>query len=698
VTADRFFGSIAFRIPLAIGFICALVLLLSLVAVKSLTDAKAQMTSYGVQTYADLAVASNISRRAAALLSSAPFILNTTSPYRLSDESLSIAEQVDSLNGYIARNNTSVGSSASRGTAELVDALASVRETTLKLAAAAEEAQLYKERIARNVETIRRFDGNKPGLDLQLRQLALNAASADSLFSLGEMRRSYLRRSALIVPSTAGEETPSVEYSIYEQVFQMREIYLRRFLSIRSILSEMRNASQQLAFGLEQQSQMLEREFNYGIAAISDNLDTMRTFVLATVLLAVILCIVVIYYAIIRVSAGIARISDALNRLAKGEKDVRLPLVGTNETELQDLIRAFNAFKSSVERFNHLHTRATRAAQTIRWTFRSMNEGIALFDTDGKVMAMNRRIIEFTGVGATARTWSLQQLATNLSISADTTALGHDATPSTTRIHRNNRTLEVSRTDQPGDRSIVIVRDITEQEAQEREVQRAKGLDGMVRLSHQLSHELGNMIGIVVGSVGMLEKIGTLSEAQIRSVARIRKASERGKELVEGMLSFASKQRNSPVRCDLRKTLRGIEDVLHVILGPDIKLRIIAPENLPEVSLDPALFEQAIVNICRNSATAMPSGGDIRITLDRMAGRVRIVVADRGIGILPELVDRVFEPYFSTRRSSGGTGLGLAIVYGFVRQANGEISLSSSVGIGTKVTMSFPVMLDTSTP
>ena len=169
----------------------------------------------------------------------------------------------------------------------------------------------------------------------------------------------------------------------------MRETYLRRFLAMRSILSDMRNASQQLASGLEQQSQLLQREFNSGIAAISNNLDTMRTFVLATVMLAALLCVVTVYYAIIRVSAGIARISNALNRLARGEKDVRLPLVGTNETELQDLIRAFNAFKSSVERFNHLHTWATRTARTIRWTFRSMNEGIALFDADGKVMAIN---------------------------------------------------------------------------------------------------------------------------------------------------------------------------------------------------------------------------------------------------------------------------------------------------------------------
>lgn len=682
--ADRFFNSIAFRIPLAIGFICALVLLLSLMAVKSLTDAKTQMTSYGVQTYADLAVASNISRQASALLSSAPFILNTTSPYRLSDESLSIAEQIDSLNGYIARNGGSSGSTDTPGTAELVDALGSVRATTLKLAAAAEEAQLYKDRITRSLEAIRHGTGPEP--DLQLKQFALNAASADSLFSLGEIRRSYLRRSAFVLtPASAGQR--SVQYSIYEQIFQMREIYLRRFIEMRSILSEMRNASQKLTSGLEQQSQLLRNDFNTGVAAISNNLDSMRTFVLATVLLVIILCTVTIYYSIIRVSAGIAQISDALNRLARGERDVRLPAVGTNETELQDLIRAFNAFKNSVERFNHLHIRATRAARTIRWTFRSMNEGIALFDANGKAMAMNRRIVEFAGVGATARTWSLPQLASAFTISSAGPV--PDGVPSVTRISKNNRILEVSRTDQPGDRSIVVVRDITEQENQEQEVQRAKKLDGLVRLSHQLSHELGNMIGIVVGSVGMLEKMGTLTDPQKRNVARIRKASERGKELVEGMLSFASKQHNIPVRCDLRKTLRGVEDVLHVILGPRISLTIDAPANLPDVSLDPALFEQAIVNICRNSAAAMPDGGDIIIALEHTADRVRVVVTDTGKGIPPELIDRVFEPYFTTRRSSGGTGLGLAIVYGFVRQANGDITLTSTVNVGTTITMSF---------
>nr|WP_246711803.1 ATP-binding protein [Phyllobacterium myrsinacearum] len=451
----------------------------------------------------------------------------------------------------------------------------------------------------------------------------------------------------------------------------------------------MRKASQKLASGLEQQSQLLRSDFNAGVAAVSNNLDSIRTFVLATVLLVIILCVVTVYYSISRVSAGIARISDALNQLARGEKDVRLPLVGTNETELQDLIRAFNAFKGSVERFNHLHIRATRAARTIRWTFRSMNEGIALFDANGKAMAMNRRLVEFAGAGATVRTWSLQQLASAFTVPANGNPPDNNGPASLARIRKNNRLLEVSRTDQPGDRSILVVRDITEQETQEQEIQRAKKLDGMVRLSHQLSHELGNMIGIVVGSVGMLEKMGTLSQAQMRNVARIRKASERGKELVEGMLSFASKQHNSPVRCDLRRTLTGIEDVLHVIVGPNIKLTIFAPESLPDVSLDPALFEQAIVNICRNSAAAMPDGGMIRITLERFVDRVRVIVSDTGSGIPPELVDRVFEPYFTTRRSSGGTGLGLAIVYGFVRQAGGEITLTSSIDVGTTITMSF---------
>ncbi|TIP09170.1 nitrogen regulation protein NR(II) [Mesorhizobium sp.] len=257
------------------------------------------------------------------------------------------------------------------------------------------------------------------------------------------------------------------------------------------------------------------------------------------------------------------------------------------------------------------------------------------------------------------------------------------------------RVLEISLSRQPGERIVMLARDMTEVDKQEANARRAQRLDGMMRMPHQVSHEVGNMIGIITGSLGMLEKISSLDSKQQRHVARIRKAAERGKSLASSMLSVASQQTLTPVEADVGSLLCGMLDILEMATGPHCKVRLDLRDPLPQVYLDPALFEQAVLNLCLNAAAAMPEGGEILVGAHPKQDMLAVEIQDKGIGMSPEVVDQAFEPYFTTRSNQGGTGLGLAIVYGFVRQSGGQISIHSRLGEGTIVEMLFPVLSKT---
>jgi signal transduction histidine kinase len=199
------------------------------------------------------------------------------------------------------------------------------------------------------------------------------------------------------------------------------------------------------------------------------------------------------------------------------------------------------------------------------------------------------------------------------------------------------------------------------------------------------------MIGIITGSLGLLEREATFNDRQLRHIKRIRKAADRGNALASSMLSVGSQQPIRPSETDVTALLRGMADVLEIAVGSACPVVLDIEEALPTVELDAAMFEQSVLNLCLNSAASMPEGGTIRVAAKRDQNHLLVSVADEGIGMEPEAVDKAFEPYFTTRAEVGGAGLGLAVVYGFMRQSGGEARIESKLGTGTVVELRFPL-------
>src|SRR5438477_1087958 len=179
---------------------------------------------------------------------------------------------------------------------------------------------------------------------------------------------------------------------------------------------------------------------------------------------------------------------------------------------------------------------------------------------------------------------------------------------------------------------------------------------------------------------------------------QIKQNANRAAALVRHLLAFSRKQTLRPQVLDLGESLSDIQNLLKRLIGEKVKLEVLHGRDLWPIKADLSQFEQVIVNLAVNARDAMADGGTLtvrtaNVTLEE-AGRltykgmpaaeyVRIDVIDTGTGIAPEIVDKIFEPFFSTKEVGKGTGLGLSTVYGIVKQTGGFIYVDSEAGQGT---------------
>ena len=695
-----FLSSIAFRLPFAIVFICVLVFSLSAIAIFGLQKARDEMSAYRLQAFSNLAKASLVSRQVSDLVSSAPFLMNATSPYRVASESRAVVEQVDNLMETI---NDETGKTAlyGAGNQQILRHLAAIRQHTVRLIDDAEAAQHSKAEaaaalgeiaITQSVENI--------AVRSRLNALVQSASTSDSLLQLGELRRRYVTE---ITPGGAGT-APDARVSAgtlepYERVFQAQSRYLQEMFAIRSSVARLHQVSRDLSNATETQTDVVTRRLNEDLVAMSNTLSRLLGIVVIASLLVLAMAIFSIR-SVMRVSRGIVALSSGMNALAEGHTDVGLPDYRGSETEPVQLLEAFRAFKGSVDRVTRLRRTAEAAARTIRSTFRSINEGIALFDPAGQPITMNRRSLNWSDgpdrrANCPCANSSIRSARSTLFCCRAAVSPGMLSQTVVVRTRPSSSTVtEISLSRQPDGGVVLLARDVTQIDRQEAEAAKAQRLDGIMRMTHQVSHEVGNMIGIITGSLGLLEREAGFSDRQARHIARIRKAADRGRSLASSMLSIGSQQPIHPSATDICALLRGMADILEIAIGPKCHLELELADSLPTVLLDPALFEQSVLNLCLNAAAAMPKGGKISLRCYNADGHLVVSVIDSGIGMSAAALDKAFEPYFTTRANDGGAGLGLAVVYGFVRQSGGDARIDSVPGAGTTISLYFPANLD----
>ncbi|MFO0652156.1 MAG: ATP-binding protein [Polyangiales bacterium] len=239
----------------------------------------------------------------------------------------------------------------------------------------------------------------------------------------------------------------------------------------------------------------------------------------------------------------------------------------------------------------------------------------------------------------------------------------------------------------------------------EEQLHRAQKMDALGRLAGGVAHGFNNILSVVL-SYSELILDGLAPDDPIRAdLYEIRRAGEQASDLTRQLIAFSRRQVVRPRALDLDQALASMEAPLRSVLGDDVELTLRRTANLWNVRADPGQVEHMIMNLAANAHEAMPLGGKLTIEtanvdLDADAARehmgatpgpfVRLTVSDTGHGMDRETLDRIFEPFFSTKNRGPGAGLGLATVFAGVRQSGGHIQVFSELGLGTTFRIFLP--------
>jgi signal transduction histidine kinase len=230
-------------------------------------------------------------------------------------------------------------------------------------------------------------------------------------------------------------------------------------------------------------------------------------------------------------------------------------------------------------------------------------------------------------------------------------------------------------------------------------------LKAVGQLAGGIAHDFNNLLTVMIGFCDLLLLRHRPGDPSFPDIMQIRQNANRAANLVRQLLAYSRRQTLQPRVVALSEVLSELAHLLRRLVGHNIDLRLEHGRDLHPVLVDPGQLEQVIVNLAVNARDAMPDGGILTIRtgnlkLDRPLSAtgetvppgdyVQIEVIDTGTGIPPDIIDRIFEPFFSTKRVGAGTGLGLATVYGIVKQSGGYLALDSIVGKGSDFRIYLP--------
>jgi two-component system cell cycle sensor histidine kinase/response regulator CckA len=247
--------------------------------------------------------------------------------------------------------------------------------------------------------------------------------------------------------------------------------------------------------------------------------------------------------------------------------------------------------------------------------------------------------------------------------------------------------------------------DQTDQKNLEAQFVQSQKMQAVGQLAGGIAHDFNNLLTAMIGFCDLLLLRHKPGDASFGDIMQIKQNANRAANLVRQLLAFSRQQTLQPRVLAVTDVLAELSNLLRRLIGENIQLRMVHDRELGRVKVDQGQLEQVIINLAVNARDAMPNGGQLTIKTANVATRrpqrratdemppgdyVSIEVSDTGIGIPAENLDRIFEPFFSTKEIGSGTGLGLSTVYGIVRQTGGYVFVESEPGRGAAFTIYLP--------
>jgi len=287
----------------------------------------------------------------------------------------------------------------------------------------------------------------------------------------------------------------------------------------------------------------------------------------------------------------------------------------------------------------------------------------------------------------------------------------------TQMIRRDGRSIDIElsgvRTVYQGRPHVLYAgRDITERRGLEAQLRQAQKMEAIGHLTGGIAHDFNNILTGIMGYLTLAgEREAAGNDAKLaRHLQQAQHGATRAKELIQQMLAFSRAQKGKPRAVSLAPLAEEAVKLLGSSLPATVELRTALEQDLPAVMIDPVQVEQILLNLCINARDAMDGAGKITVGVHLAAqgaaprcaschqaadGRyVELAVADNGPGIAPQVLERMFEPFFSTKEVGRGSGMGLATVHGIVHEHGGHVVVETAPGKGATFRVLLPALED----
>ncbi len=469
----------------------------------------------------------------------------------------------------------------------------------------------------------------------------------------------------------------------------------------------------------------------YILTAIKSQIPTIITTELAKLAGAMIIILLLFFHFFQRHLQRIITFTDSLSVLNLHSKLTLSRKPGKEDDELDRLVLAINSYgertTESIEQIRLAEESLRASEEMYRQVFNAPDESIFIHDgTTGAILDVNSATAELYGYdrsefsklsvdelcsgvapydGANAKMFVAEAIAGGTPV-FDWRAKKKNGDLFWVRV--NLRRMEANGMV----RVLAFVHDITEQNRLEDNLRQAQKMEAIGTLAGGVAHDFNNILSGIVGfSELALIELPEESTGQSREyIDEVLVAADRAKGLVEQILVFSRKSEREVKPLELQlliiESLKLLRSSIPSTISFDIDLK-----SCSKILADSTRMHQVIMNICTNAYHAMQdTGGTLSISLSdieindeslfigtdlQMGSYVRLSISDSGTGMSPETIQRIFDPYFTTKAEGRGTGLGLSMVHGIVKDHGGEISVYSEVGKGSTFHIYLPTIVDT---
>ena len=685
--------SIRGRLWIALAALAAATLVVGAASWVTLNQATARLERLHDETLTGVQQALAISRHASDLATRAPFLLTIQSPFRLRQE---------------AENAQKIIRDMPKGTAAMSAILRDMDDSIADLVAATEAKDRLTDQIlrlnARIAALERRYASlasrlrlslpeGRDWLTLQRMAVALiGAGRAENLVGVGEYQREFHSLSRRIGgPAVSDLQDGSRQlHELAENpagLFNLRRQELARQVEAQAALKRIRLGAEDLSVHATATSVQAQAQIEVERGRARSAINFAKSLILAVGLISAVVALMAAVFVSRYVTANLRAISRAMERLAVGDRSIRLPRGTHSGDEIGKLFHAFRAFRANALRLDRLNRQLAQRNALFQGLYDGMPNGLAILSETGHLVARNSRLADVTGLPETA----FADRPDVYRLLKDAQWLYTQGAAGLTEMHHaDGRVLELRESALATGGTVMLLSDVSEHRALDDRLRQMQRTEALGKIAGEVAHDFGNILSTISTSLTLIETAPPDRVPALRQ--SLGTALDIGTALTQRLLAFARRLNLDPEVMDLNALVEGIEDLIALALTDQVTLQIHQADQPLMVRIDPGQMESALLNLCLNAAQAIFGSGHIEIRLG-LAGpdTAQIDVRDNGCGMTPDVLAQAMEPFFTARLDGTGTGLGLAMVHGFIRQSGGEVEITSKPQAGTLVRLSLPI-------